>query len=169
MEPFAVKRVHAKIHTVKNENVSYTLQEPRREDTLTSKDYRWFRYLGRPLEQTDDDWTAVRINIIHASLVLGRLGTLLRREGKEPMVSEIFYKEVVQAILLYESEIWVLLASMAKRVEGTHTQFLQLITGKRGIQSGNNIWETPGAEGVQEAAGTKSARIYIEIRLATVA
>ena len=40
-----------------------------------------FRYLGSPLDQRDDDWLAVRRNIMHARLVWGRLGTLLRREG----------------------------------------------------------------------------------------
>ena len=39
------------------------------------------RYLGRPLYQTDDDWLAVRWNIMCARLVYGRLGTLIQREG----------------------------------------------------------------------------------------
>ena len=36
-----------------------------------------FRYLGRPLDQTDDDCTAVRQNIMCTRLVWGRLGKLL--------------------------------------------------------------------------------------------
>ena len=63
-----------------------------------------FRYLGRRLDKTDDNCTAVRRNIMRARSVWGRLGTLLRREGAEPRVSEIFYRAVVQAILLYGSE-----------------------------------------------------------------
>ena len=75
---------------------------------------------------------------------------------------------VVQAILLYGSETWVLLASMVKRIYGTHTEFLQMITGKRAKQLGDGTWETPGKEGIRESAGTQSARIYIEQRQATV-
>ena len=45
-----------------------------------------FGYLGRTLDQMDDDWTAVRRNIMFARSVWGRLGTLIRREGKEPKV-----------------------------------------------------------------------------------
>ena len=45
-------------------------------------------------------------------------------------MSASFYRAVVQAILLYGSETWVLLASMEKQIEGTHTDFLQMITGK---------------------------------------
>ena len=36
-----------------------------------------FRYLGLPLDQTDDDWPAMWRNIIQARSVWGRLGTLL--------------------------------------------------------------------------------------------
>ena len=36
-----------------------------------------FRYLGRPLDQTDDDWPTVRKNIMHARLVWGRLGKII--------------------------------------------------------------------------------------------
>ena len=83
-----------------------------------------FLYLGRPLDQMDDDWTAVQENIMHTRSVWGRLGTLLQREGEDPKVSESFNWEVVQAILLYRSETWVLLESMAKMIEGMHTEFL---------------------------------------------
>ena len=76
-------------------------------------------------------------------------------------MSEILYRAVVQAIILYGSEMWVISTSMVKRVEVTHTEFLQLITGKRARQLGDRTWETPGAEGVRETAGTQSMRIYI--------
>ena len=77
-------------------------------------------------------------------------------------MSESFYRAVVQALLLYGSEMWVLLASMANRIEGTHTELLQIMTWKRTEQLGYGTWETPGAEVIQEAAGTQLARIYIE-------
>ena len=60
-----------------------------------------FRYMGRPIDQTDDDWTAVHRNIMLSRLVWGRLGTLLRREGADTNVSASFYRAVVQVILLY--------------------------------------------------------------------
>ena len=96
-----------------------------------------FRYLGRPLDQTDDYFPAVRQNIMRVRLVWGRLGTLLLQEGADPKMSEIFYRAVLQAILLYGSETWVLLASMEKRIEGTHTEFLRMITGNREKQLGD--------------------------------
>ena len=43
----------------------------------------------------------------------------------------MFNRAVVQAILLYGLEMWVLLATMYKKVEGTHTGFLWKITGEQ--------------------------------------
>ena len=82
---------------------------------------------------------------------------------------EIFYRAVVQAIILYGLETWVLSASMEKRIEGTHTEFLRMITGKRSNNLGDRIWETPGEEGIQEATGNQSDRICIEQKKANVA
>ena len=59
------------------------------------------------------------------------------------------YKAVVQAIILFRSETWVLSESMAKRIEGMHMEFLKMITGKREKQLEYGIWKTPGEEGIQ--------------------
>ena len=64
--------------------------------------------------------------------------------------------------------MWVLLLSITKRIEGTHADLLQMITGKRTRRLGDGTWENLGAEGAQEAAGTQSDRIYIEIQQVTV-
>ena len=63
--------------------------------------------------------------------VWGRLGTLLRLEGTEPRVLAIFYRAVVQMILLYGLDMWVLLATIGRKVEGIHTGFICQIRGKR--------------------------------------
>ena len=83
-------------------------------------------------------------------------------------MSEIFYRLVVQAILLYGSETWVLLAEMDRKMEGTHTEFLWKITGKQLWWLGDGTWEMPGAEGVREAAGTQLAMTHIGRRQATM-
>ena len=85
----------------------------------------------------------------HAHKVgLGEAGTLLQQEGADPKVSASLYRAVVQAILLYGSTAWVVSTSIAKRIEGTYTEFMRLITGKRAM-----LWETPAAKGIREAAG----------------
>ena len=49
--------------------------------------------------------------------------------------------------------MWVLLESMAERIERTHTELLQMITGKRVKQLEDGTWETPESEGIREASG----------------
>ena len=84
-------------------------------------------------------------------------------------MSASFYRAVVQLILLYGLETWVLLASMAKMIEETHTEVLRLITGRRARQLGDRTRETPGEEGVREEEGIHLSRISIEHHQATVA
>ena len=63
-----------------------------------------FKYLGRPLDRSDNDWTKVHRNIRKALQVWGRLGNLLGREGADKLVSEMSYLEVVQVVLLFGAE-----------------------------------------------------------------
>ena len=128
-----------------------------------------FKYLWRTLDQTDDYWPALWRNIMCARLVWGRLGTLIRREGADPRVAEMFYRAVVQAILLYGLEKWVILAAMENKVERTDTVFLRNITEKQERWILDRTWETTRAEVVQEAEGTKSVMNYIGRSQATVA
>ena len=64
----------------------------------------------------------------------GRLGELLQREGVDPAVSEKSYRAVVQAVLLFGAETWVLLEPMAQKLEGVHVGFLRKVTGKNQIR-----------------------------------
>ena len=47
-----------------------------------------------------------------ARQVWGRIGIILRREGTEPITSVVFYRVVVQVVLLFGTEMWVLSAAM---------------------------------------------------------
>ena len=58
---------------------------------------------------------------------------------------------------------------MSTSIEGTHTEFLQMITVEREKRLRDGTWYIPGSEGIQEAVGINWARIYIEQRQATVA
>ena len=67
-----------------------------------------FRYLGRLLTATDDDWSAVAGNIKKARRIWGRLAKVLGREGADPKVSQTFYIAMIQVVLLFGAETWVL-------------------------------------------------------------
>ena len=71
------------------------------EECFEGVDY--FKYLGRVLHRSEEDWTLVRWNIRRARQVWGYLGKLLRREGAYPMFLRKFYQSVVQAVILFGS------------------------------------------------------------------
>ena len=71
-----------------------------------------FRYLGRLLTATDDDWPAVAGNIRKARVRWGRLVRVLGQEGADPKVSRSFYTAVTQQVLLFGAETWVLTRKM---------------------------------------------------------
>ena len=75
-----------------------------------------FKYHGRMLDRSYNDWSEVLHNIRKAIQVWGRLEKLPRKEGAEPAVSEKFYRAVVQAVLLFGAEIWVLTETMSQRI-----------------------------------------------------
>ena len=72
----------------------------------------------------------------------------------------MFYRAVAQAVIIFGSEIWVILAGMEKKVGVTHIGFLEQIKEKRERHKADGIWEIPRAEVLREAARTQSEIIY---------
>jgi len=66
-----------------------------------------FQYLGRPLSSTDDNWPAIYKNLSNARKHWGVVSRVWTREGADPRVMAMFYKAVVQSVLLYGCETWV--------------------------------------------------------------
>ena len=82
------------------------------------------------LYQSENDWPEVRRNAGNVLRVWSRLGKLLRREGVDLRVSEMFYRAVVQAVLLLGAETWVFLEAMYRKMEGVHVGLFIQVTGK---------------------------------------
>ena len=78
----------------------------------------YFKYLGRVLHQSDEDWKAVHRNIGRVREVWGSLGNFLMGDGADLIVSEKFYQAVLQVVLLFGVETWVLAATMLKNLRG---------------------------------------------------
>ena len=78
--------------------------------------------------------------------VWGRLGKLLQREGMEPEVLEKLYHTVVQAVLLFGVETWVLTSPMMHKLEGAHVIFLRQVTRKQATRRRGGSWRQVTAE-----------------------
>ena len=86
-----------------------------------------FTYLGRVMTAGDDDWSAVAGNLAKARKSCGRLQGVLRREGATPRISGNVFKAVVQQVLLFGAETWVLQSSSWRR-ETSPTQDVKTVT-----------------------------------------
>ena len=99
----------------------------------------------------------------------GRIGKLLRREGADPSVSTKFYRAVVQVVLLFGAETWMLSAPMAKKLEGVHMGFLRQVTRLKAKRLKDGSWQKVASDRVLQGAGTQPLQTYIGRRQATVA
>ena len=55
----------------------------------------------------------------------------MRREGADQIISEKLYRTVVQAVILFGSETWVLTSAMLKNIEGVIVGFLRQVAGMK--------------------------------------
>ena len=76
----------------------------------------------------------------------------------------MFYKAIVQAVLLFESEIWNLPPLALKFLEGFHLQAAQRMTGMMPFEKPDGSWTYPASEEVLENAGIYTIAHYIEVR-----
>ena len=80
---------------------------------------------------------------------------MLKQEGAYRIISEKFYRVVVQVVLLFGSETWVLSAAILNKLEGVNVDFLRQVTGIKAQRLGDETWTKEGPDRVHQAAGTK--------------
>ena len=111
-----------------------------------------FKYLGQVMTTGDDNWPAVAGNLVKARRSWGRLSWILRREGVDKRVSENFFKEAVQAVLLFGAEKWVLTPRIERALESFMHGAAHRITGKQPRIGGGGKWTyLPLKEAMREA------------------
>jgi hypothetical protein len=130
-----------------------------------------FKYLGRLLSSNDNDWPAVHKNLSKARKSWARISRILaRRDGATPRVSGMFYKAVVQSVLLFGSETWVLSNPMLTALEGFHRRVAHRLAGRQPyLNRWTGEWIYPPIDKVLEEVGMHSIAHYIEKRQNTVA
>ena len=94
---------------------------------------------------------------------------MLQREVAESAISEKFYRAVIQAVLLFGAETWVLLAPMAQRLEIVHVGFLRQVTKLKAKRLRDGFWRMVAADKVLQGAVTQPLQTYLDRRQATVA
>lgn len=124
-----------------------------------------FKYLGRPLSSSDDDYPAVVRNLKKARGSWARLSRVLTREGATASCSGMFYKSIVQSVLLYGCETWNLNTPILKSLSGFHNRVLRRIAGKMSrYNETTDTWSTPDIEEVYEECKVYPIEHYIKVR-----
>ena len=90
-----------------------------------------FKYLGQVMTAGDYDWLSVAGNLVKARKSWGRLSRILIREGADKRVSGNFFKAVVQAVLLFRAETWVLTPRIERALDSFMHRDARRITGKQ--------------------------------------
>ena len=89
-----------------------------------------FKYLGIILTAGDDDFPAVAGNLGKARKSWGRLQRILSREGADKRVSGKILKVVVQQVLLFGVETWVVTPRMERALNSFMHGAARRITGR---------------------------------------
>ena len=65
---------------------------------------------------------------------------VMMKAGAAVRSREIFYKALVQTVLFYDSDIWVITDFMMKVLEGFNHHIARSITMKTSLRIGAEIW-----------------------------
>ena len=121
-----------------------------------------FSYLGCTIAYNNSDWAAVYNNLWKAQSHWVMVSGVLVKAGAMVQARVMFYKAVVQSVLVYRSEIWVIKDVMMKELEGFHNRINWRIAGKTERIVGKEGWECPrgvgpGSGGTVDHAGVHQA------------
>lgn len=128
-----------------------------------------FKYLGRIITNDDNDLPAVDYNLCKARATWGRIGKIIKRKtNSNPKVLAIFYKVIIQSILLYGSESWVINNIMIERLNAFHRRCARFITGRHIRMLDDSTWVYPSTTKTLELADLLPIEDYVETRKLTV-
>ena len=113
-----------------------------------------FKYLGRLILETEDNWLAVVKNLAWVKTVWSRMSRILSREVAAPRVSSLFFKAVIQAVLIFGSETWVVTPRMGKALGGFQTQVSRRMMGQLPLRTTNGTWIYTLEAATKESAGS---------------
>ncbi len=112
-----------------------------------------FKYLDRLLAYDKNDSQAVCGNLKKAQGIWARISHMLRAENAFSRVYSIFYKAIVQSILLFGSETWNFSPVSLKVLKGFHIMAAWRMIGKRPMKLCDVTWTYPKSVDVLKDIG----------------
>ena len=136
------------------------------EAELRDSTERAFEAYGKPLETVsafklpvrvmtagDDNCPAVAGNLSKVRKSWGSLSRILCQEGADARVLGKIFKAVVQEVLLFRAETWVLTPRMERALESFQNGTARQITGRQPWRRGDGRWTYPPLKEDMREAG----------------
>ena len=118
----------------------------------------------------DDDIQAIQAQLRKARATWACVGQVLWSENASPFMAVQFYQAIIQAILLYGSETWVISRTALARLKVFHIQAAYWMAKKYKPKRGpGNVWVYPRSKDVLKECGMKTMEEYIAIQQQTIA
>ena len=124
--------------------------------------------MGRILSNDDDDTKCILGQIQKARGRWNGIAKILKREGANATCMARFYLAVIQALLLYGSESWVISKRNMDRLNSFHKRAVRHMTGQHIQKLGNNNWEYPDHDRLLKQCKLLPINVYIERRRGTL-
>ena len=127
-----------------------------------------FKYLGRWLANDNSDSMAVTKNLQKARARWGRISRLLSRSTASSTTMARFYLAVIQSVLLFGSETWVLSQRDLNRLERFHARCARHIAHRPIRPLPDGTWDTPPTDEVLDDCDLSPIATYIAKRKTTL-
>ena len=105
-----------------------------------------FHYLGLILTMADDYLPEVIGNFQKSRRSWSHLSRILVREGVDARTSGIFYLVIVQTVLLFDTETWVVTPHIGRLLGGVHRRVGRYITGNQLRKISDKSWYYPSLD-----------------------
>ena len=102
-----------------------------------------FKYLGIVLLAEDDNWPVVVSNLQKARKKWAYMTSVMSREGSDARISVQIYLAVVQWVMLYGSETWLMIPRIGRVLGGFHYRVSRRLTGRQPRQGRDGVWLYP--------------------------
>ena len=125
--------------------------------------------MGKLTTYDDNDIHAVCSNLRKARRIWARLSQVCRSENVPPKVAAMFYRAVIQSVLLFGCETWVLSDTIKRLLRGFHIKAAyQMAKLYKPRKDENGVWTYPASKDALEEVGLLTIDEYIERRRETI-
>ena len=120
-----------------------------------------FKYMGRLLTASDNNWSSVVKNLRKTRMKWAMFSRILGQEGANVWKSVTVYKAVVNEILLFGSETWMMTPRIRWTLRGFHHRVERCIAGMKPKHDTMGRWYFLPLEAEMTVSGLDDMDTYI--------